>query len=322
MADSTQLGLYLQSQLVEYDPELIKTQYQQAWTIDGLNHQTFGDLPVAVKNITTTLIDETGEAAVYDGATFDIPLVEVGAEAVNFKNLMFVIGCKWNEFQVEEAMYASKNRGMVVVDPIAERFGAMKRKMDQKMHDVILFGDRARNFNGFFNPSIFAGTPAADPTKKPLIMSDLELFNWISKIILDFRINQGLTNTSVFMYVDPTLMLRLNGILSNGTSQTVATQLKGSNGQGTLSEIREILELDPTNLQARGVSLSNTGRILIGAYKDQMSAKRRYFPFKRTAVEKIPGSFDYVSIGYASTSEMMYRTPMNFRAVNYSTALV
>ena len=322
MADTTQLGLYLQQQLTEYDPKLIRTQYQQAWTIDGFNHVTVGDLPVAVKQISSTMIDETGEAAVYDGLTFDIPLVEVGADTVNFKTLMFVIGCKWNEFQVQEALFASKNPGMTVADPIAERFGAMKRKMDQKMHDTILYGDRARNFNGFFNPSIFASTPAADPTKKPLIMTDLELFNWISRIILDFRINQGLVNTSVVMYVDPTLMLRLNGILTNGTSQTVAQQLKGLNGQGTLADIREILELDPTNLQARGISLSNTGRILLGSYSDSESAKRRYFPFKRTPVEKIPGTFDFVSIGYAASSEIMYKMPLNFRAVNYSTALV
>jgi Uncharacterized protein conserved in bacteria (DUF2184) len=322
MADSTQLGIFLQSQLNIYDPQLIRTQYKQAWTIDGLMHRTFGDLPIAARKIVSTLFDESGEAAVYDGRTFDIPVVEVGAEAIEFKSLMFVIGCKWNEMELEEAALASQNPGMIVIDPLTERYGAMKRKMDQKMHDSILFGDRARNFNGFFNPSMFASTPAADPSKKPLIMSDIELFNWVSDQILAFRLNQGLQNTGVFLYLDPTLFRRFNGILTNGTSQTVATQLKGANGQGVLADIREILELDPVNLQNRGVSLANTGRMLLGAYNDDMSAKRRYTPFKRYPVEKIPGTLDYVSIGIAATSEMMYRVPMNFKAINYSTALV
>jgi hypothetical protein len=317
-ADAAQLGLFLQQQLTIYDPQLVQTQYAQAWTIDGLNHVTTGDLPISARKLVSTFVDESGKAAIYDGKTLDIPVVEIGADQTGYNALMFVIGCRWNEMELEAARLAAQTPlGGVITDPVGARFAAMKRIMDRNMHETILFGNPARNFQGFFNNSSLVPIPS--DANVPLTMTDTQLYTWLSNLILNFRLQQGLQNTQTYMYVDPALMAKLGGYLGGGTTLTVADQLLGTNGRkGVLSDIREILELAPSNLAAKIPSFpANTGRIMLGSFADADTARRRYFPFRRTVIEKIPFSFDYGCIGYAATSEMMYYKPLNVQVINY-----
>jgi hypothetical protein len=320
------IGLYLEQQLTQFDPNLFKTVYPESWSINGNNHQTRGDLPRGLLKISATRITEIGDAGIYDGKTQDIPLVDFTSEGADFTALSFVVGARWLEDEIDSYRLAQRTGIAPTEDPIQTKVEAMKRICEMKAHNTILFGSRARNFRGWFNNGTVPITPAVG-TQKPYLMTNQQLYDWFSNLLVEFAIKNGLSPLQIVAYVDPRLMRKLNQFLEGGASATISQQLVSPNTQtGLVREIRSIYELTPEVLSARLAGMPNapsagTGRIVFGAYQDVNSAVRRYYPFTRTQPEKLPGTFQWVVLGSYGTSELMHKQPMLFNFVDYSTAL-
>ena len=320
-------GLYLEQQLTEYDPNLIITKFAPAWTVQGNRHQTRGDLPKGALKVSATRLTLAGNAGIYDGQTMDIPIVSYGAEQAEFGALRFVIGARWNEDELASYQMAQKTGLMLNENPIETKMRAMKEFIDLKAHNTILFGSRARNFRGWFNNGTVPIT-AVNPSIKPYIMTDKQIYDWISGILVEFAIKNALSPSQVIMYIDPRLARVFNQFLSNGTGSTIAAQLVSPNTQsGLVKQIETVYELTPEVIQAKTAGLANpvavgTGRIVLGSYADDQSAVRRWFPFERTVPEKIPGTYDYCVLGSYGTTELMHRNPLQFQFIDYSTATV
>lgn len=337
---ATPFGQFLAEQLKMTLPTLYKVEYTELWGLDPTQnlHNPIGDLPLTIEQIDAYALGDFGQmAALYDGNSDDIPLVDITiGKMPPIPCAMFVQGAIWNQIQIQKMVDAQIAKTNVPsINIVQAKQAAVGDYFNRREHYTVLYGYPKKGLFGVFS---LRGIAKQDTTFTPYKLASgvptvptWELYNNLSDLIFAFMDTARLSSLSqVQMVVPPQLMRRLvemyvapNGNINN---MTIMQMLKSTELGMGVGSILSRNELKGSNLNQYVLNESGTGkystaldRIMFKAstynIERHFYARRPYPVFQRSILE-----YEYMVIG--ATSGMVNYRPEYIQYYDFSNTLV
>lgn len=338
-ADFEQTNLFLKDELKRTLPTLYRNEYDELW---GLNparnfHQAIGDLPLGLEFIEAWIQSDAGKmAALYDGLSDDIPLVEITFGKKQIPVAMFVQGMDYNTLQVEKYRLAQQlGQHIPSMNIISAKQNTVRDYLDRREHHIVLYGVPKKGIPGIFS----IATPDDDATFRPYVkaadaftMGTHELYNFFKDLIYRFISNAKLSTPSqVGIKIPPALNMRLleiyqppTGVTTTGVTTVRQMLLSETLGMG-IGSIESHNELQGAELNKHlrnsnqtGMHPTNRDRIVlkaIGYNATRHFYTRRTFPVFQTHTLR----FEQMTI--QATSGLMNIRPEKYEIYDFDNAV-
>lgn len=157
LSDQASLN-FAQSNLTYVEPGIYRKKYLESNYSQYMTVTTAGAQWAATATWYT--MDGTGEAKWLNGASTDVPYVEVSMDQKNSPNYMIGSGFQWNVEEVNQALIAGVNL-------TSEKPAMARRVVERKLYNVAIKGDTEKGaaFTGLINDAgVFASDVAATGT--------------------------------------------------------------------------------------------------------------------------------------------------------------
>ena len=311
-------GLYLEDNLtvkssVLYEEDKAKRYWMKNPSLNMT--RIIPDLPLGVRNLETGFtLTEYGTAAIYDGQSNDIPLVDVLLESGKMvPALIFITGAKWSQFDLITERNAKRNgTNIPSLSIISRKLKAMGTWLNEREHDSLLYGIPNRNFYGLTNqPDVTTVDTAAtvpnfyDGTTQAIYEQFLE---WIA----DFMDAADLTSSSQVHVKIPESFKRILAMPYDGANPsggTLWSMLTNSDQAYYIGKITANKELEGTNLNEKGIlPVATKDMFIFQAMDDPDGLETHIFPRTRTEV-KPNMLLDYLVGSYSSMSTLFLNKP-------------
>ncbi len=334
MADITDGGLWLQSEVTRYSDTWYRTIYPERWGANGEHHQAIGDLRLGEKRIVVPRIEAAGRASIHTGRAIDVPLLKLGATADEWHTRVVIMRAEWDWIADIAAEEVANSSGILPRRNIVqELMNGLKEKIVERIHELVVFGDAIENMAGLLNSDLVeqvdipVGTNIHQPSaagadlgmeaylrmkrylkyfhKKSMLTSSATLLlctmDWYDVLLTPFQ-NYNETPLDRLIGNNPQYARYLNRIVPVNELQADLLERFGVFRAGDNRERFVIMEEMPTSRDVNGILIP--------------SILRNFYPLDYTIPRMITDT-GYSMTAFEATSEMQIRHPFKILYVNY-----
>jgi hypothetical protein len=305
------IGKFLEEELREYEPTILKTVYPELWGYEGLRFPTMGNLALGLRSIMHARMDHVGRAVNYGGKATSIPLVNFGITMEESKTIVGVLGAEWTYFDLEAERTAKKFPQLLQQRNLVQEYrNALERGLREWMHIKSWAGDAQAGIAGFFsNPDV----TVINETQNLYTMTPGQLHNWWIDLLTSYRMSNRLTAEASSVLISEPLRAAMTRRFGDGSSD--GTPLKMVRDE-LLTNVNVVNELSSAYLEEFGVVAPGTNKDLIILYENQPSVlDRRYYPIEVTAPGLLDDQLTYRVVGFCATSEARIKQPMRVKYI-------
>lgn len=308
------VAMYLKQELTRVNSTILQTIRKELWAFNGLMIPVTATLTPGLKFIEQFREDYTGMSARYAGESTDIPTVDVTLDRNGYTVATWVIGARWNQFDLNTEMVA-RSAGILTRSGLVERkMSAMEKVISEGINKAVIFGDTG--FNGFINNS---NVTVQMEATSPYTLSGMALYDYFRALINEFRRTARVPTSSLTLAVPPDMFFRLGQIVTPENGSTVYKMLTDPSLGQDVGEIVEVDELDSLELEANGVQPAATNRDRIVLYnKDPQTLTRETYALRTTAPQSLPDGLHFMCSGYQGSSEVMVKEPLRIRYYSFA----
>lgn len=328
MALSTSGGLYVQQEVTKYVKDWYRTVYPERWAAYGQHHTAIPDLMLGEKRIVVPRIEAAGRASIHSGRAIDIPLLKLGATADEWDTRVVIMRAEWDyigDIATQEA--ANKGGFYPRRNIVRELMDGLKEKITERIHELVVFGDKAEALDGLFSSELPEAVKVAVGTNLHTLPA-IELYNTIRKYAKYFHKKSKLTASAVEMLCTIDLY---DAMLTpfEGYNETPLDRLIGTNTDSNhhrfVSRVTPINELTADMLEEYGVFPSGTNRDrfvfcetrrVAGERMAQPSLVRNFYALDYTNPRQATDT-TWSMTAFEATSEVQHRTPFKTLYVDY-----
>lgn len=323
--DLISLGTHLQAELEMHDPNFYAVPEDEFWTIAPIEDRgTFlpsvGDLPLGVEEVTSYRRSTIGEAAVYDGRSYDIPLVDFGVGKTTVKAVLVIAGAEWSLADVSRNQLNATAKLTPQYNLVNVKMDTVSEALNRRIHRLNLVGMPSIDMGGLLNSTQIDSLDETSET--PFQMTPTELYNWMLGLITDFKTSSKLPYNRISAVVSDNLYRYICAPINDNSGDSTFVRLTNPQRGTFLREIISISEL--TNAELIKLGVYDTGvqkeKIILGDF-DRRSLVRHFTPIDRTDPFPKDTGFHLGVTGWAATSELAFNVPERFEYIEYSSAV-
>jgi hypothetical protein len=308
---------FLQQALTHYDQQFYTTVYPEKWAANGMHHFSSGDLPLGLQRVIAGRIDYVGSAAIWNGKAQDIPVSDFGIELDSYGVRMVISGAEWNMMDLQAEQLASANSLTPVPDFVATKLDAMRMAIDNRMHDLIVYGNSKHGMDGLFT----GGSVASISTSTDLYaLSAYDLYLWFRDLLVSYQDDTLLTTELTEAVINNRLYNALTRpfVATSIASGTPYEYLTDPSKGPAISKFTVVNECRSGYLESNGAHAAGLNRdlIVLGPLTDSQAFRRRFHPLTRTEIWQTD-PMNWRVFAYTATTEAQFRQPYKFRYVRY-----
>lgn len=313
--DTASLGKFLSNDLTIYDQErFYEVPSMDYWAVRGERIPSTDDLPLGAEDIESFRKTNVGLASLWDGRSYDIPLVDMVISGTKASAYMVVIGAEWSMADLERKKLNS--RTLPRMGLVEGKMEAMTEAIYRRLHMLILAGLTDAGIYGLFNDPNMAVVDETATT--PFQLTTTELNDWFRGLINSFKTTSRLQYSSIVAYVSDPMLAALSTPLPDNTGDTPYMRLTSPERGIYIGAIEPITELSNQELRDLGVtSATDEEYILMGDFRNRSSIRRHYTPIGRTPIGVKDSQLHFGISGYAGSSQPILKVPEKFTRVVY-----
>lgn len=315
MADFIGIQKWLETELIEYEPEVIKEVHPEKWGYEGRLLTTTADLRLGLRKIVHARMDMTGRAVNYGGKATSVPLANFGITMEEDTTAVGILAAEWSYFDLEAERTAARFPELLQGRDLVRNFrDALDLGLRDWMHLKHVFGDRELNMSGLLTD---ADVTVINEAQNLNTMPTGDLDNWWLARVAEFKKRNRLTAeaTSVVMSVD--LETSMNRRFGDGGSDGTPMKML----RERVSTIDVVNELSASYLEEFGVLASGSNKDMLLVYQNNRKViDRKYYPIEVTTPALLDDQLTYRIIGFCATSEVRVKQPMKVEYITYPKA--
>lgn len=313
------LGKFLSGELALYDKQFVDIIDDDLWGARGENIPSRGDLPFGVEEVNSYRREFIGEAAVYDGRSYDIPLVDQTVAGMKSKAVLVVAGAEWSVSDINRTQLQSQVQILPQYSLTEAKMEAVNTSINRRIHKLTLAGMPSIGMYGMFNSNrVSVGDQTA---VKPFTLTPTALYNWVKGLVAAFKKTSRLAYANIDLFVDDDLYAALCTPLGDNTGDNPYMRLTSAERGQFVGSIEPLSELEPATLVSLGVVGAGVGRMIMGNFGSERSVIRHFHNIDRSQEFLKDSGFHFGVTAWAATSEVIYKIPEQFQYVNYNPSL-
>jgi hypothetical protein len=312
MSDFIGVGKFLNTELREYEPEILDTIYPEYWGFEGKHIPTKGDLMLGLRKVVYARMDTVGRAVNYGGRATSIPLANFGITLEETPTLVGILAAEWGYFDLEAEKVAKKFPQLLQGRDLVKNYRlALEKGLREWMNIRAIFGDPSVGFRGLLNN---AKVTQINETLNLYTATPSDLYNWWITRQTAFKKANYLTSKGIQALVSPDMMLALTKRFGDASGDGNGMKML----QSLFGKITEVNELSAAVLEQYGVLAPGTNKDMILFYENSPDVlDRRFTPIEITDAKLLDDQITYRTVGFCATTEVRVKQPLRVQYILY-----
>lgn len=315
MADFAGIQKWLDTELKEYDRELIPTVYPELWGYEGKYLPTTGDLSLGLRGLVYGRMDMVGKAVNYGGKATSVPLVNFGITMEESKVAVGIAAADWGYFDLEAEKVAVQNPQLLQSRNLVQNYRqALEKSLREWQHIKAFAGDRDLAMAGLFSN---AAVTLSNVTDNLHTITASDLYNFFLSRLTTFKKRNKLTTKATSLLISTDLNLSLSKRFGDGSGDGSPMEML----RKLVGSIDEVNELNASVLEEYGILAAGSNKDMMLLYENSSEVlDRKYYPIETTEPRLLDDQVTFRIIGYTASSEARYKQPLRAEYITYPKA--